>query len=262
MAARYSWYLLADSPEGRRKEAELTGRPPLDGDTRYDLRQGFVYERMPHITLKSIANNSRIDDIWEKWQATLEPLRASLNASLGKMWEEWEIPRDADEGWTADVLADHAAWWQARIARQAAIDTAIARAAEVEPLYDRPYSDPSLVRVAGPFTVESPGARPGAGRPVVKSANTSPPSTRARARARVEAGNQRTAVSVASSTQLATGGHRIPPDRGILTMPAPMGNKNALRHGHYSAEVIAQRRELAELIRQSRATLAELGKLR
>jgi adenine-specific DNA-methyltransferase len=155
MAARYSWYLLADSPEGRRKEAELTGRPPLDGDTRYDLRQGFVYERMPHITLKSIANNSRIDDIWEKWQATLEPLRASLNAALGKMWEEWEIPRDAEEGWAADVLADHAAWWQARIARQAAIDTAIARAAEVEPLYDRPYSDLSHVRVAGPFTVES-----------------------------------------------------------------------------------------------------------
>ncbi len=29
MAARYPWYLLADSPEGRRKEAELTGKPPL-----------------------------------------------------------------------------------------------------------------------------------------------------------------------------------------------------------------------------------------
>ena len=49
---------------------------------------------------------------------------------------------------------------------------------------------------------------------------------------------------------------------GAAGSGAPMGNKNALRHGHYSAEVIAQRRELAELIRQSRATLAELGKLR
>jgi adenine-specific DNA-methyltransferase len=99
MAARYPWYLLADSPEGRRKEAELTGRPPLDGETRNDLRQGFVYERVPHITLKSIANNSRIDDIWEKWQANLEPLRASLNAALGKSWESWEIPREAGDPW-------------------------------------------------------------------------------------------------------------------------------------------------------------------
>ena len=39
---------------------------------------------------------------------------------------------------------------------------------------------------------------------------------------------------------------------------APIGNKNALRHGHYSAEAIAWRRNLAELIRQSRATVAEL----
>jgi adenine-specific DNA-methyltransferase len=155
MAARYPWYLLADSPEGQRKEAELTGKPPLDGPTRNDLRQGLVYERAPHITLKSIANNSRVDDIWEKWQATLEPLRASLNAALGKTWEEWEIPPDASGGWTADVLADHAAWWQARIARQAAIDAAVAQAAEPELLYDRPYPDNGRVRVAGPFTVES-----------------------------------------------------------------------------------------------------------
>ena len=109
MAARYSWYLLADSPEGRRKEAELTGKPPLDGTTYDDLRQGFVYERVPHITLKSIANNSRIDDIWEKWQAALEPLRAALNAGLDKSWEEWEIPREAGAGWPEAALADHAA---------------------------------------------------------------------------------------------------------------------------------------------------------
>jgi adenine-specific DNA-methyltransferase len=154
MAARYPWYLLADSPEGRRKEAELTGKLPLAGATRNDLRQGFVYERVPHVMLSSIANNSRIDDIWEKWQATLEPLRASLNTALDKTWEEWEIPREGG-GWTADILNDHAAWWQARIARQQEIDAAIAQAADVELLYDRPYADPGRVRVAGPFTVES-----------------------------------------------------------------------------------------------------------
>jgi adenine-specific DNA-methyltransferase len=155
MASRYSWYLLADSPDGRTKEAELIGKPPLDGPTRNDLRQGFVYERVPHITLKSIANNSRIDDIWEKWQATLAPLHASLNATLAKSWEEWEIPRETGASWPDAALADHAAWWQARIARQGEIDTAIAQAADVELLYDRPYADSGRVRVAGPFTVES-----------------------------------------------------------------------------------------------------------
>jgi adenine-specific DNA-methyltransferase len=159
MAARYQWYLLADSPEGRHKEAELTGKPPRDnsagGATRNDLRQGFVYERVPHITLKSIANNSRIDDIWEKWQATLEPLRAALDTALGKSWEEWEIPREAGADWPAAALDAHKAWWEARIARQREIDAAIAQAADVEKLYDRPYADPGRVRVAGPFTVES-----------------------------------------------------------------------------------------------------------
>jgi adenine-specific DNA-methyltransferase len=155
MAARYKWYLLADSPEGRQKEAELTGRPPIEAPTRNDLRQGFVYERVPHITLKSIANNSRIDDIHEKWQATLEPLRASLNAALGKSWQEWEIPRAAGPGWPEAARAAHAHWWQARIARQREIDEAIAQAADVELLYDRPYDDPGRIRVAGPFTVES-----------------------------------------------------------------------------------------------------------
>ena len=86
MGARYPWYLLADSPEGQRKEAEITRRAPLEVPTRGDIRQGFVYERVPHITLKSIANNAEIDVIWEKWQATLEPLHEKLNGALGKSW--------------------------------------------------------------------------------------------------------------------------------------------------------------------------------
>ncbi len=49
----------------------------------------------------------------------------------------------------------HAAWWEARIERQRRIDASIARRADIEYLYDRPYEDRSRVRVAGPFTVES-----------------------------------------------------------------------------------------------------------
>ena len=155
MGARYPWYLLADSPEGQRKEAEVTQRAPSEAPTGGDIRQGFVYERVPHITLKSIVNNAEIDVIWSTWQETLEPLRARLNAALGEAWEEWEIPREAGEGWPADATAAHAEWWQARIARQAAIDASIAAKADHEYLYDKPYADNARIRVAGPFTVDS-----------------------------------------------------------------------------------------------------------
>ena len=155
MAARYPFYLLSDSAEGAAKEGELTGRPSARDRFKGSVRQGFVYERAPHITLKSIANNAEIDVIWDKWQETLEPLREQLNQALGQAWEEWEIPRDAEAGWDANATNLHGQWWQARIARQTEIDASIARAADVEFLYDRPYEDKGKVRVAGPFTVES-----------------------------------------------------------------------------------------------------------
>ena len=155
MGARYPYYLLADSLEGQRKEAEITHTAPSEATTHGDIRQGFVYERMPHITLKSIANNAEIDVIWDKWQATLEPLRESLNAALKKTWKEWEIPRAADANWPDATKKLHADWWQARIARQQEIDASIAAKGEFEYLYDKPYENKKTVRVAGPFTVES-----------------------------------------------------------------------------------------------------------
>jgi adenine-specific DNA-methyltransferase len=103
MAAKYPYYLLADSPEGVKKEAGLTGKMPPDYKTDGDIRKGFVYERVRHVTLKSIANNP-----------------------------------DIREGMS-----------------RAEIDAAIARHAETEILYDKPYEDPKRIRVSGPFTVES-----------------------------------------------------------------------------------------------------------
>ncbi len=158
---------------------------------------------MPHITLKSIANNAEIDVIWEKWQQALEPLRARLNAALDRdphppvaiatgpslsrgageglaasadkplartagegaerseagegkaAWEEWQIPREAGADWPEEAMKLHADWWAERIARQKEIDASIAAKAEFEYLYDKPYTDNSRTRVAGPFTVES-----------------------------------------------------------------------------------------------------------
>ena len=155
MGARYPYYLLADSPEGQRKEAALAGNAPSETPTCGNVRHGFVYERVPHVTLKSIANNAEIDVIHEQFQATLGPLRDKLNAALKKHWEEWEIPRTAHDKWSAKVKTLHAEWWKQRIARQQAIDASIAAKADSEYLYDKPYADTKKVRVAGPFTVES-----------------------------------------------------------------------------------------------------------
>ena len=155
MAARHPYYLLADSPEGRAKEAQLTAKPGPDTPTHNELRQGFVYDRAPHVTLKSIANNAEIDVLWDAAQPGLEADRAALNAELGTAWEEWQIPREPGADWSVKANLHHAAWWDARIARQKAIDASIAKRADVELLYDRPYEDKSRTRVAGPFTVES-----------------------------------------------------------------------------------------------------------
>ncbi len=162
MSARYPYYLMADSPAGRAKEQELSGKPQPLSNATGDIRQGFVYDRAPHVTLKSIANNTEIDDIWEKWEATLAPLREQLSAHVSAsspnaraVLEEYQIPRDAPADWPLEAKRLLPDFWTARIARQKEIDASIAKRAEVELLYDRPYEDKTRVRVAGPFTVES-----------------------------------------------------------------------------------------------------------
>ena len=178
MGARYPYFLLADSRDGQIKEGEITRTVPSSQPVHGNIRHGFVYERVPHITLKSIANNAEIDVIWDQWQAKLEPLREKFNAALGTTWQEWEIPRDLKSAHEdaknrkaekdknlcalaslreipAPAIKSHADWWTARITRQTEIDKSIAAKAEFEFLYDKPYDDKKRVRVAGPFTVES-----------------------------------------------------------------------------------------------------------
>ena len=137
MTAKYPYYLLADSEAGIKKEMEVTGKV-VQRPTFNKISQGFVYERVPHITLKAIANNSEIDTIWEKYEAESKRLRAAYGDK-----EEWEMPLEATE------------FMEMRRKRQAEIDASIARSADTEYLYDKPYEDKKRVRVAGPFTVES-----------------------------------------------------------------------------------------------------------
>jgi adenine-specific DNA-methyltransferase len=155
MGARYPFYLLYDSREGRLKEAEMARTVPSSKAGHNDVRQGFVYERVPHVTLKSIANNTEIDIIWAKCQTVLEPLRHLINKILSTTWTERDLPRETDVCWPEAAKAAHAQWWQARLERQEEIDKSIAAKAESEYLYDKPYEDKRTVRVAGPFTVES-----------------------------------------------------------------------------------------------------------
>ena len=155
MGARYPYYTLADSRDGQSKEAEISRRSPSEMPTYGNIRQGFVYERVPHITLGAIANNVEIDVVWETAQEKLEPLREELNRALETAWEGWDIPLDADESWTEEAQELHRRWWELRAARQKEIDASIAARTDYEYLYDKPYTDNSKVRVAGPFTVES-----------------------------------------------------------------------------------------------------------
>ena len=173
MGARYPFYLLADSKEGQLKEAEITRSAPSSKTTYGNIRHGFVYERVPHITLKSIANNAEIDVIWDKFEETLAPLREEMTEKLPSGWlekyrksqkytaevpasiQEWEIPRDFPIDWPESAKSLHQEFWQLRIERQKEIDASIAAKADYEYLYDKPYEDKKKVRVAGPFTVES-----------------------------------------------------------------------------------------------------------
>jgi adenine-specific DNA-methyltransferase len=167
MAGRYPYYLLADSAEGRKKETELTGTfVTTETEPTSDIKRGFVYERVPHVTLKSIANNEEIDEIHARYQEQLEPLRGEINKLAKKKWEGWEIPRDTSSlpkstgtvvsgALASEVEGQLQKYWELRRARQKEIDASIARRADTEFLYDKPYQDNKRVRVSGPFTVES-----------------------------------------------------------------------------------------------------------
>lgn len=155
MSGRFPYYILADSAAGVQKESEITGIIRADVKTDGDLKKGFVYKRVPHVMLKSIANNEEIDFIHAKWEERLAPVRSELNRALKQKWEEWQVPREAEADWPDKAKSLHAEWWKLQRERQKEIDESITRHADTEQLYDQPYEDNKRVRVTGPFTVES-----------------------------------------------------------------------------------------------------------
>ena len=97
---------------------------------------------------------------WKRLQSAQSDVQKAdallmLNSALGRNYTLGEVPDQPREPWDAGPTDVHHRWWEARVARQKAIDASIAAKADYEDLYDKPYEDRGVVRVAGPFTVES-----------------------------------------------------------------------------------------------------------
>ncbi len=156
MGARYPYYLLTDSHAGKQKEAFLNKSLVSKNEiVNNNLRQGFVYERVPHITLKAISNNDEIDSIWDKYSSRLEKIKSDLNIQIKANFKDWEIPYKSDSNWSQEIKNLHSKWWELKIDRQKEIDKSIESKTDFEYLYDRPYEDSTKIRISGPFTIES-----------------------------------------------------------------------------------------------------------
>jgi adenine-specific DNA-methyltransferase len=155
MAARFPWFILADSQEGIKREAEITGQAPQDLTAGNDIRKGFVCQRIRYVTSGAIANTTEMDGVHDRWQPILDDARGALNKAADTSYEEWEVPREPNEDWNNAATDALKNLRQLRIKRQADIDAMIARQSGTRTLYDHPYQDPKRIRVSGPFTVES-----------------------------------------------------------------------------------------------------------
>lgn len=135
MTASYDYYAL---------------RYPQEG-----LRGGFIYKTVPHVMLKSIANNPEIDAIYVRMHPAIEAALAELNKASKQKLKEWEVPFDFTEGWTESARKSFDAFHAARQAMQKKMDDSIAAHADQETLYDQPQPDKNKLRITGPFTVEA-----------------------------------------------------------------------------------------------------------
>ena len=155
MGSRFPYYLLADSPEGQEKEAELSNIPPSNNKTYRNINHGFVYERVPHVTLRSIANDVSVDSIFEKSSGMIKPLIATLNKILNTNFDEINFPTQSEQDWPSNAVKIYDDILKLIEERQVEIERSIITKAEYELIFDKPIEDKKKVRVAGPFTVES-----------------------------------------------------------------------------------------------------------
>ena len=175
LTARFDYYKLKDESKG--------------------VAGGFRYKTVPHITLKSIAQNTNLDPIFAKHEPILDARLAEANRALeqvtdklrqelrmklalkqkqegkraitdadrrrwelpekGKGWEHWEVPFDTDPDWPEELKRAVEAYRAAWRAKMEEVNACIAANAEQEELVDQPEVDRKITRVSGPFTVEA-----------------------------------------------------------------------------------------------------------
>lgn len=116
---------------------------------------GFKYKTIPHITLKSIAQNSRIDGVAEKYNPLIRRELKELNKSVGASYQEWEVPFESEKEWDPTAKTHLKKFLDLIKQKREAIDKIIGEDADQEILYDQPEIDRGVVRVSGPFTVEA-----------------------------------------------------------------------------------------------------------
>ncbi len=119
------------------------------------LKAGFIYETVPHVTLKSIANNPEIDEIYDRKQPGIEAALKELNQATKQSLNEWEVPFEFAAAWPATARKSFDAFHAARQAMQKMIDESISAHADQETLYDKPVISNDKLRISGPFTVEA-----------------------------------------------------------------------------------------------------------
>ena len=152
----------------------------------------FECKTVPHITLKSIAQNPALDPIFAKWAAVLDEKLAALNSALGKVpkdarqklglklmqkektvgkravtdadrrrwqfpakeWQHWEVPFDTDPDWPKALRDALEDYRRTWREKMDEVNACIAARADQEELVDQPEVDRGKVRVSGPFTME------------------------------------------------------------------------------------------------------------
>ena len=145
------------------------------------LKGGFIYKTVPHVTLKSIANNPDIDEIYGRMHPAVEKALAELNGALsptpdeatkhstklangqvaaylplaGEGLKEWEVPFNLPADWPQVARKAFDAFHAARQAMQKQMDLSIAAHADQEILYDQPQASKTKLRITGPFSVEA-----------------------------------------------------------------------------------------------------------
>ena len=154
---------------------------------------GFVNKTVPHITLRSIAQNTALDSIFEKHEPILTEKLETLNSALAEItpeiraklraklaekerregkraitdadkrrwqlpetaWQAWEVPFDTDPDWTETLQEALTDYRDAWRAKMDEVNKCIADSSDGEELVDQPEVDRKRIRVSGPFTVEA-----------------------------------------------------------------------------------------------------------